>query len=182
MNTKELLKMEDSKYCIIGDLKFKIISITTEGSGFIKVILKPHKKVVSSDEINNEIIKQSKSLRNTEAVVSDKIWEAIEDFIERRKQQFPNFQVVKNATPEDAIGAVWKLLKKGYDEDVIIECIRIGINDDFWKRNLMTLTQLNKKCKDELTKFEHLLMIYEEKKKPKKSRYDVIEGPSYEEL
>ena len=147
--------MEKNKYCIIGDTRLRIVSISTEPNGLIKILARPTVSVSKKDD--DDCIYQSKIRVDTNAQISDRLWEAMEMFIEKRKEQFPNFQVVKNATPDAAVGAVWRLLKKGYTEDVIIECIKIGINHDFWKRNLMTLTQLNKKCRDELTKFEHLL-------------------------
>lgn len=169
----------ENRYCIIGDLKLKIISIVTDKKGYINIVAVPHIK--NTDNINEEIVNNKISDEPNPAVVTDKILDAIVEFIEVRKKQFPNFQVVKNAKVEDAVIQIWKLLKKGYSEDVIISCIKIGLYDDFWKRNIMVLTQLNKRCKDELTKFEHLLMIYEEKQ-TKKPKYLNEPGLSYEEL
>ena len=54
---------------------------------------------------------------------------------------------------------VYKLLKQGYKEDLICSAIEVALYNDFWKKNLLVLTQLNSKCKSGLTKFEHLLIL-----------------------
>lgn len=172
----------DNKFCTIGDLKLRIVSMVTDKQGYINIVAVPSIKIMDNRELlEDAVFNNKKAEEPREAIVTEKILEAIQYFIDVRKQQFPNFQVVRNAKVEDAVIPIWKLIKKGYSEDIIIECIRIGAKDEFWKRNLMTLTQLNKKCKDELTKFEHLLMIYEEKK-GKKTKYIDEPGISYEEL
>jgi len=152
----------------------------TDSNGFIHIVAKPNIKTIYKSE------KEDIKMKNDEIVteeMSDDIINIIREFIEVRKSQFPNFSVVKNAKIEDAYMPVLKLKKKGYSDKVIIACIRIGMYNEFWKRNIMTLTQLNKKCKDELTKFEHLLMIYEEKNKNGNENKSNTPGEmSYQEL
>jgi hypothetical protein len=93
--------------------------------------------------------------------------QAIISFIEKRKQQFPNFPVVQNAKFEDAVVEINKLLKKGIAHKDIEEVLKEAEDNDFWCRNLMTLTQINKKCKSGLTKYEHIwLMVISNKSKP----------------
>lgn len=168
-----------TKKCIIGDITLDIVSMSTNKSGYINIVAKPSINVVKSEypDVDRSIHDSSKSIE-----VSEKMIDAISHFIEERKKQFPNFQTVRNARIDQAVIEVSKLLKKGFDENVIIECIKIGITNDFWQRNLMTLTQLNKRCKDELTKFEHLLLIYEDKNKRRSSMINSDFGPAYEEL
>jgi len=156
--------VNDGQCVRINDVVLRIVSINTNPkNGYVVILAKPENKKYSS-EVLRDVITETRydSIKNQ--VFTDKIEKAILSFIDTRKKQFPNFTVVKNAKVEDGITQISKLLKKGFDEDVIIACIRIAEDHDFWKRNLMTLSQLNKKCKDDLTKFEHLLMIYEDEK------------------
>ena len=167
------------KICQIGDIKLEIVSMVTGRNGYITIIAKPSMSIVQSERPESfQRTMQSPS----EIVITDKLISTIQYFIDKRKEQFPNFQVVKNAKVEHCLIEINRLLKKGYSEDIIIECIKIGVNHEFWMRNLMTLTQVNKKCKDELTKFEHLLMIYEDRNKGRQSKVSDDLGPAYEEL
>lgn len=172
----------DYRHCIIGNLKYEIVSTSPTKDGYLKIIAKPAMELV--DTTNNY---RRKSIKKTAPApepvqISEKLLDAIQEFIEEKKKQYPNFKVVRNATAEAAAIPVSKLIKDGYDEDVVIACIRLAVDDPFWKRNLMTLTQMNKVCSDGLTKFEHVLTIYEEKKDRAKSSPIEEGGISYEEL
>lgn len=172
--------MAKHTHCIIGDLKFRIVSISNTKDGYLKIITKPAMEFV---ETRSKDRRKRKAHSIPEPLeVSEKLLDAIQEFIEAKKKQYPNFKVVRNATAEAAAIPVAKLIKDGYDEDVVIACIRLAVDDPFWKRNLMTLTQVNKICSDGLTKFEHVLTIYEEKKEKAKSTPLEEGGISYEEL
>jgi len=97
--------------------------------------------------------------------IPETIVDTVNKFITVRKQQYPNIPSVKNANFAASMKEVYKLIKQGYQEDLICSAIEVALYNDFWKKNLLVLTQLNSKCKSGLTKFEHLLILL---KRPEK--------------
>ena len=97
--------------------------------------------------------------------IPETIVNTVNKFITVRKQQYPNILSVKNANFAASMKEVYKLLKQGYKEDLVCSAIEVALYNDFWKKNLLVLTQLNSKCKSGLTKFEHLLILL---KRPEK--------------
>lgn len=97
--------------------------------------------------------------------IPETIVDTVNKFITVRKQQYPNIPSVKNANFAASMKEVYKLLKRGYKEDLVCGAIEVALYDDFWKKNLLVLTQLNSKCKSGLTKFDHLLILL---KRPEK--------------
>ena len=85
-------------------------------------------------------------------------------FAEIKKQDFPilskSIEKSKSASSANEI----KLLrtKDGYTEKEIALAINSSFNHDFWKKQIFSLAQIRSKCKDGLTKFEHLLLITKE--------------------
>ena len=97
--------------------------------------------------------------------IPETIVDTVNKFITVRKQQYPNIPSVKNANFAASMKEVYKLLKRGYKEDLVCGAIEVALYNDFWKKNLLVLTQLNSKCKSGLTKFDHLLILL---KRPEK--------------
>jgi len=128
----------------------------------------------------NTVPQEIKSVSKNKVQVQElpiSLTQAIISFIEKRKQQFPNFPVVQNAKFEDAVVEINKLLKKGIAHKDIEEVLKEAEDNDFWCRNLMTLTQINKKCKSGLTKYEHiwLMVISNKSKQQQKPKTDYNE-------
>jgi len=119
---------------------------------------------VGKDEDPKEITRNNPEL-NLPEDLPETIVNTVNKFITVRKQQYPNILSVKNANFAASMKEVYKLLKQGYKEDLVCGAIEVALYNDFWKKNLLVLTQLNSKCKSGLTKFEHLLILL---KRPEK--------------
>jgi len=119
---------------------------------------------VGKDEEPKEITRNNPEL-NLPEDLPETIVNTVNKFITVRKQQYPNILSVKNANFAASMKEVYKLLKQGYKEDLVCGAIEVALYNDFWKKNLLVLTQLNSKCKSGLTKFEHLLILL---KRPEK--------------
>jgi len=119
---------------------------------------------VGKDEDPKEITRNNPDLDLPDDI-PETIVNTVNKFITVRKQQYPNILSVKNANFAASMKEVYKLLKQGYKEDLVCGAIEVALYNDFWKKNLLVLTQLNSKCKSGLTKFEHLLILL---KRPEK--------------
>jgi len=119
---------------------------------------------VGKDEEPKEITRNNPEL-NLPEDLPETIVNTVNKFITVRKQQYPNILSVKNANFAASMKEVYKLLKQGYKEDLVCGAIEVALYNDFWKKNLLSLAQLNAKCKSGLTKFEHLLILL---KRPEK--------------
>ena len=119
---------------------------------------------VGKDEEPKEITRNKPDLDLPDDI-PETIVDTVNKFITVRKQQYPNIPSVKNANFAASMKEVYKLIKQGYQEDLICSAIEVALYNDFWKKNLLVLTQLNSKCKSGLTKFEHLLILL---KRPEK--------------
>ena len=119
---------------------------------------------VGKDEEPKEITRNKPDLDLPDDI-PETIVDTVNKFITVRKQQYPNIPSVRNASFAASMKEVYKLIKQGYQEDLICSAIEVALYNDFWKKNLLVLTQLNSKCKSGLTKFEHLLILL---KRPEK--------------
>ncbi len=119
---------------------------------------------VGKDEEPKEITRNKPDLDLPDDI-PETIVDTVNKFITVRKQQYPNIPSVRNASFTASMKEVYKLIKQGYQEDLICSAIEVALYNDFWKKNLLVLTQLNSKCKSGLTKFEHLLILL---KRPEK--------------
>ncbi len=83
-------------------------------------------------------------------------------FIAYKKKHFGNIKAVKTASVTKAMEEIWKLVViDGYDLKAVRNVLRYGCKDDFWGQNLLVLTTVRKKCKNQLTKFEMIKAKYD---------------------
>ena len=65
-----------------------------------------------------------------------------------------------------SIDTVDKLIRiDGFTLDYIKQVLTFGFNDDFWQRQILSLSSLRKKGKNDLTKFQNLANRYEQEKR-----------------
>ncbi len=76
-------------------------------------------------------------------------------FIFRKKLTFSNLKYVREASVDEGAVEIWKLHNKNkYSFDDIEKALHLSHNDEFWRRNLLTLKGLRQKCRNGMTKFE----------------------------
>lgn len=54
------------------------------------------------------------------------------------------------------------------DINLILRCINVSFTDNFWKDNIFSIRSLRKNCKDGVSRYTKLLMIYNNQKKTEK--------------
>jgi hypothetical protein len=83
---------------------------------------------------------------------------------EFHKYQMENYPVasVKNWNREKWADTIDKLIRiDGYKPQVISDALSFAVNDDFWSKQIISLAGLRKKGKNDLTKFDNLVIRME---------------------
>lgn len=98
-------------------------------------------------------------------------------FVDIKKQEYPILKSIEKGKNNTSANEI-KLLrtKDGYTEEQIALAINTSFTHEFWKRQIFSLAQIRSKCKDGLTKFEHLLLVTKELQPSKNdgAEYEVL--------
>lgn len=99
-------------------------------------------------------------------------------FVEHKKLDFPLIKTISKSINEASANEIRLLkTKDSYTEEQIILAINTSFFHSFWKRQIFSLAQIRSKCKDGMTKFEHLVMETKEldpSKQVQEQKYELL--------
>lgn len=123
-----------------------------------------------SDGVYN-VVQESDLLRQLVDSEPD-IWHAIAKWFKERKMKtiYSRFSSVKNMKIDQAAKVISMLFFNDKQEiDEIVLTVDRALTDKFWSQNLQTITTIRNRCRDGMTKYEHILKrILEDSAEPLK--------------
>ncbi|HCX04779.1 MAG TPA: hypothetical protein DHM42_09825 [Clostridiales bacterium] len=128
----------------------------------------------SNDRSNNEnsatpnnINKNVKNVKNIKRKTIKK--KTLSDFAYKIADEFHDYQMkncpvasIKNWNRENWADTIDKLMRiDGYKQQTISDALGFAVSDDFWSKQIISLASLRKKGKNDLTKFDNLVIRME---------------------
>lgn len=90
-------------------------------------------------------------------------------FNECKIEDYPNLPSLKKPNVDNSVKAVRDLNKiDGFSLVDIIQCLNFALSDDYYSNNIMSVQNIRKKWKNDLTAFESVNKTFLSKKKDKK--------------
>ena len=110
-----------------------------------------------------------------------------DDFIKHVSESKPELNLKTTGIRNKSADTIDKLIRlDDFSLEYIKDVIIWGLRDDFWGKNLYSLSPLRKKSNNELTKFQNIANSYQKKKNNKTSDHNfeevVYEGTKPEDI
>jgi hypothetical protein len=159
-------------YWLLRFEKDKMVDIKKTAKGSIVTIIawNEYQQVDNRKTTEKQQKNTNKNVKNDKNIKRKTIKKKnLSDFAYKIADEFHDYQMkncpvasIKNWDREKWVDVIDKLMRiDGYKQQTISDALSFAVNDDFWKKQIISLAGLRKKGKNGLTKFDNLVIRME---------------------